>query len=504
MKRLLALLLAFFFALLPIGAHADIQTVSAAFSVTATGPTSPLALSGQSVCTVTYTSIGGGSTATVQGAADLVPTYATVTTIGTSGVITNPTVNTLFGGAITPQGLTQVRLNFTSVTSGTIAGTITCSPGAPSSLSTTPSGTQNAAITAPLAASGAVQTTVCDKTTASQCGAVSAGGVVSVTTPAPLPTSASGAAQTTTCDKTTASQCAAVSAGGVLSVSTPAPAPTSASGAQQVTVCDKTTAAQCGAVDANGVASTKVCDKTTSTNCLLVDANGVTAAKVCDKTTTTQCLAVDTNGVVSTRICDKTTTTNCANVTAGSGLATGCFSVGTYGSITALNGNAINGGVFGCDVGAFGLGWNGATWDLLRTVSSSGSGLGVLATGMNSAGATAPVACDKSTAVNITTATTTSVVAVSGSLAVYICGFDLYVPSGTLPSFAFTYGTGAACTGATALTGTYGGIAGTVGENFPMGNGVGTIFRTPASQGVCIVSGGTTPSIQGVVFWAQF
>jgi hypothetical protein len=139
LKRIAALTAALAFVL--VGqARADVQNVALPFSVTSAVATPWLALSGQSSCSVTYTSVGGGSTATVQGASDGVPTPQTVTGIGTSGVITNPSLNSSFGGPPSPQALTQIRLSFSAVTSGTIAGTLTCTGAAPSTLAATLSG----------------------------------------------------------------------------------------------------------------------------------------------------------------------------------------------------------------------------------------------------------------------------------------------------------------------------------------------------------------------------
>jgi len=129
---------------------------------------------------------------------------------------------------------------------------------------------------------------------------------------------------------------------------------------------------------------------------------------------------------------------------------------------------------------------------------------GVAASGVSSVGAAAPVICNGSKAVNISTATTTSIIAVSGSTTPYICGFSIYVVSGTLPSFQFEYGTGASCTSPTVLTGTYGGIAGAIGEHIVAGGAFGYIFKGAASSGICILSGGTTPNLQGFVSYTQF
>ena len=128
---------------------------------------------------------------------------------------------------------------------------------------------------------------------------------------------------------------------------------------------------------------------------------------------------------------------------------------------------------------------------------------GAVYTANNSNGIIAFEACDQQKAVNISTATTTQIIPVSGSTSVYICAYHLYVVSGTLPSFMFEYGTSTNCTGTTAMSGTFGGIAGAIGESFEAGGGLGAILRTTPSQGVCIVSAGTTPNIQGWVSYDQ-
>ncbi len=114
--------------------------------------------------------------------------------------------------------------------------------------------------------------------------------------------------------------------------------------------------------------------------------------------------------------------------------------------------------------------------------------------------------CDQTAAVNITTATTTGIVAVSGSTAVYVCTYNLYIVSGTTPGFQFVAGTGSNCATVTqTFSGTFGGTAAAVGENFPAsGGGVSPIFWGPASSGFCIVSSGTTPDIQGYITYAQY
>ncbi len=117
-------------------------------------------------------------------------------------------------------------------------------------------------------------------------------------------------------------------------------------------------------------------------------------------------------------------------------------------------------------------------------------------------------AAKSSAAINVTSATTTSLVAVSGSTTVYVCGISLTIaPSATSADTAlFEYGTGAACTSPTALTGTYGNgdltsAAGVAAINY--GNGGATIFKSAASAGVCILTAGTAVSVQGVLTYVQ-
>jgi hypothetical protein len=99
-----------------------------------------------------------------------------------------------------------------------------------------------------------------------------------------------------------------------------------------------------------------------------------------------------------------------------------------------------------------------------------------------------------SVAINISTATTTQLVAVSASKAIYACSFAASV-AGTAPTVLFEYGTSTACTGTNALSGT---LAITTGSYVTLGWG-GTIFTAPATNGLCLVSGGTLPSVQGVL-----
>lgn len=129
----------------------------------------------------------------------------------------------------------------------------------------------------------------------------------------------------------------------------------------------------------------------------------------------------------------------------------------------------------------------------------------------NIAGASDPcsdVSAIKSSAtVNISSATTTQLVALSGTTSVYVCGYQLAAGAGTNPSIQFEYGTGASCgTGTTALTGAMATgvtVSTTVaGPVFSAGPDA-TVLKTPSGNALCLVSGGTTPNWQGFISYVQ-
>jgi hypothetical protein len=125
--------------------------------------------------------------------------------------------------------------------------------------------------------------------------------------------------------------------------------------------------------------------------------------------------------------------------------------------------------------------------------------IGAVPVAQSSTGASAHVLCDQSAAVSIASATTTSVVPVVAGKAVYVCSILVQIVSGTTPTLQFEYGTGATCTSPTVLTGAFSGVG-----VYGIEGTVGTLFRAPASNGLCIVSGGTTPVLAGFVSYAQF
>jgi len=110
-----------------------------------------------------------------------------------------------------------------------------------------------------------------------------------------------------------------------------------------------------------------------------------------------------------------------------------------------------------------------------------------------------PIVPKSSLAVNIATATTTQLVALSTGETISVCGFSASL-MGTTPSIEFENGTGTTCgTGTTALTGTF---APTSGSFLHLGFGP-VQFAAPVSNALCAVSGGTTPSIQGILVYVK-
>lgn len=110
--------------------------------------------------------------------------------------------------------------------------------------------------------------------------------------------------------------------------------------------------------------------------------------------------------------------------------------------------------------------------------------------------------------INITSATTTQIVALSGSTKVYVCGgyLDIGASGTSAASAVFEYGTGASCgTGTTALTGAMGtenttATNGSLPVTIP---GDTTNFATASGNALCILSAGTTVAIHGWITFVQ-
>lgn len=113
-----------------------------------------------------------------------------------------------------------------------------------------------------------------------------------------------------------------------------------------------------------------------------------------------------------------------------------------------------------------------------------------------------------SAVINISSATTTSIVPVSSTTSVYVCGFDFTISEvvTTANTLYFEYGTSTACTGTTALTGLYG--AGGVIAGAPIhilsAGASSTVFTAPSANGICAVTAiGGSGSFQGVLTYVQ-
>ena len=121
-------------------------------------------------------------------------------------------------------------------------------------------------------------------------------------------------------------------------------------------------------------------------------------------------------------------------------------------------------------------------------------------TAQGSAGTlTGPVACDSVAQINLTA--TGQIIGLQTNLGIYVCGIYATL-AGTSPTLLWEYGTGTTCaTGTHALSGT---LAPTAPALFQQGSGLGDILRVPAGNALCAVLGGTTPSFQGWLMYAQF
>jgi hypothetical protein len=119
-----------------------------------------------------------------------------------------------------------------------------------------------------------------------------------------------------------------------------------------------------------------------------------------------------------------------------------------------------------------------------------------------------PASTKSSAVVNITTATTTQIVPLSGTTSIYICGgvLTLGPSSGTADTATIVYGTGANCaTGLTALSGALG-----AGNNTSVASPIavsltssGIFTSAPAGKALCLTSAGATVNIQGVISYVQ-
>jgi hypothetical protein len=114
-----------------------------------------------------------------------------------------------------------------------------------------------------------------------------------------------------------------------------------------------------------------------------------------------------------------------------------------------------------------------------------------------------PSVAKSSAPINIGATTTTKIVDVSGTTAIYVCGFSFSL-AGTTPTFTFksgTHGSADCDTGAATLSGA---LAPTTGQLVQQqGPAVGVALKTAASQQLCGTTTGTGSSAQGVLQYVQ-
>jgi hypothetical protein len=131
----------------------------------------------------------------------------------------------------------------------------------------------------------------------------------------------------------------------------------------------------------------------------------------------------------------------------------------------------------------------------------------VLVTGGNIAGVTDPcgtTVLKSSVPINVVTATTTQLVALTVGQSIYVCGATFTIaPSGTTADTAtFEFGTGASCgTGTTALTGALGAgdLTTATGVAVVTFSDPQTTMTAPSGNALCLLSAGTTVNIQGIL-----
>jgi hypothetical protein len=228
----------------------------------------------------------------------------------------------------------------------------------------------------------------------------------------------------------------------------------------------------------------------------------------CDNTTTTRCWVIDASGHITSNSWTFDGTGNAITSTGGA--------LDVNVKTNAATNQSVNVAQIAATTTATGSGtMNGGTQRMALATDSPGIVTLGQATKANSVPVTfasdqdpCSYAQKSSASISVTSATTTSLVAVSGSTAVYVCGFSFTIaPSATSADTAqLEYGTGASCTGTHALTGTYGnGDLTTSAPPLPVsyGGGLGTVVTAPASNGVCLVTAGTTVNVQGVLTYVQ-
>ena len=109
------------------------------------------------------------------------------------------------------------------------------------------------------------------------------------------------------------------------------------------------------------------------------------------------------------------------------------------------------------------------------------------------------IQASNSVAINISTATTTELVALSTTKTIFVTSWD--VMGGGTGNFTLVYGSGTACgTGTTSLTGAYPIIA---QAGISKGNGTGVVLALPLGKALCATTSANV-QMSGSVSFVQF
>lgn len=123
----------------------------------------------------------------------------------------------------------------------------------------------------------------------------------------------------------------------------------------------------------------------------------------------------------------------------------------------------------------------------------------VLAGAQSGANMVALIQASASAAINVSTATTTQLVALSGSTKIYVTSYD--VIAGGTGNITFVYGTGSSCgTGTTSLTGAYNLTA---QAGIAKGGGLGPVLVVPAGNALCVTTSAAV-QMSGSIAYTQF
>lgn len=216
---------------------------------------------------------------------------------------------------------------------------------------------------------------------------------------------------------------------------------------------------------------------------------------MCDNTTTTQCVAVDASGRIT--LAPNQSVSLASGQVASGAYASGAFASGAFASGSVAPGAFASGALA---AGAGTDGWDATQGAKADAVCGSATGtcsIAALVKYLNTQAST-PLN-NSSVAINVSTATTTQLVALSGSTVIYVTSYD--VIAGGTGNITFVYGTGSNCgTGTTSLTGAY---PLTAQAGIAKGSGIGTILKVPAGNALCVTTSAAV-QMSGSVSYQQF